>query len=336
MSKKRYFTPGKLFLAGEYFVVNGDSDAILIPTKKGIKIEIQSSSDEYYHLHTKDKTYSWMKGKHKNLHINAYVDRAIDLVFSFLHEQNIKTWPMTIKIRSSLESVQGQSYGFGSSGAVVIGLLKSITRYVHLKLSNLEVYKLAVLAMNEERNHASFADLALSAFEEPILYHVFDKEWFSKLDKKDYYGSMKKPWKDLKIEPVKLKWGNSIVVNSGVKSQSILMVKRFQTLVDEKTYQQYLEEFLPLMDKVKVDKNVTILEEIQTLYKNLSQKSFGDYWIKEYDEILQLCSDSCSFAKVSGAGGGDNLILFFEVAKHMNICSSKLKDQGFTVFENNL
>lgn len=336
MSKKRYFTPGKLFLAGEYFVVNGDSDAILIPTKKGVEIEIQSSSDEYYHLNTKDKTYSWMKGKHKNLHINAYVDRAINLVFSFLHEQNIKTWPMTIKIRSSLESVQGQSYGFGSSGAVVIGLLKSITRYVHLKLSNLEVYKLAVLAMSQERNHTSYADLALSAFEEPILYHVFDKEWFSKLDKKDFYGSMKKPWKGLKIEPIKLEWGNSIVVNSGVKSQSTLMVKRFQSVVDEKTYQEYLEEFLPLMNKVKEGKNVQFLEEIQTLYRNLSQKIFREYWIKEYDEILQLCSDSCSFAKVSGAGGGDNLILFFDDAKHMNSCSSNLKHQGFTVFENSL
>ena len=333
MSSKKYFIPGKLFLAGEYFVVNGDGKAILLALNKGISVKVKNHDRYLLELSNLNQIYDFDPVKSDKDLPNDYVKLALVTVYRYLKEQEIAYKPIHIKVDSSLESSDHASYGFGSSGAIVVALIKSITDYYGLILSKLALFKLSVLAMEDFINYASFADLALSAFSESILYQVFDKVWLKQVNKTSLTKVVEQEWPSLFIEPFHFQAKSYLLVNTKVKTNSGDLVKIFGKKVPSEVYQKSLIEFGELMDVFLLSRDTALLARMQDVYRRIDKENPFGYWVKEYNVIQQICSNANATMKVSGAGGGDNVWVFFDDETEKQLCKNKLKDMNFYIFE---
>lgn len=333
MSKGSYFTPGKLFLAGEYFVVNGDADAILLPIKRGIYIDIKENKDYLLELSNRKENYVFDPIKMSEDFPNNYVRNAVQTAYKYLSEQKITTYPIWIKLHSTLESEDHISYGFGSSGAVVVGLIKAITNYYGSNLSKLALYKLSVLAVRDLLHQTSFADIALSAYGESILYRVFDKNWFD-LSKVDSFTSMiTREWPGLEISHFPFQLPPYLLINTNKKEDSRKLVSSFHQVVPSNVYQDRLGVYTKLMKSFYMSKDTSLLTKMQDIYEKLDQDYPFGYWVEEYD-FIQKQSVRCSgHMKVSGAGGGDNVWIFFPNEEEKHACIDNFVRNGFTIFE---
>jgi len=333
MNNKKYFIPGKLFLAGEYFVVNGDGKAIVLALNKGIYVEIKDHDRYLLELSNPNQTYDFDPVKRDLDFPNDYVKLALVTAYRYLDEHSIAYKPIHIKVRSTLESSDHKSYGFGSSGAIVVALIKSITDYYGFTLSRLVLYKLSVLAMKELMNYASYADIALSAFSESIIYQVFDKAWLKQVNSLSLTRVVEQEWPSLLIEPFHYQTKKYLLVNTKVKASSTALVKTFEQKVPSNIYFKALTEYRTLMDMFLSTRDTSLLTKMQEVYRGIDRERPFGYWVEEYNFIQQLCSNMRTQMKVSGAGGGDNVWIFFDDEQSRQVCKNKLKDTKFYIFE---
>lgn len=164
--------PGKLFIAGEYAVVEPGEPAVLVAVDRHIVMELEASrgrgsisSDQYgreplgvdpRRRCRRDRPGSpplrlCLRGDHD--------PRAADR----------RTRHRTAVLRSAhlsseLDDVSGRKFGLGSSAAVTVATVRALEAFYDLGLSAMEVFKLALIATVRVSPAASGGDLAASAF----------------------------------------------------------------------------------------------------------------------------------------------------------------------------
>ena len=88
---------------------------------------------------------------------------------------NLKHFHLTID--SNLADNSGQKYGLGSSAAVLVSVVKALNEFYGLELSNLYIYKLAVIANMKLQSLSSCGDIAVSVCSGWLAYSTFDHDW---------------------------------------------------------------------------------------------------------------------------------------------------------------
>ena len=88
---------------------------------------------------------------------------------------NLKHFHLTID--SNLADNSGQKYGLGSSAAVLVSVVKALNEFYGLELSNLYIYKLAVIANMKLQSLSSCGDIAVSVYSGWLAYSTFDHDW---------------------------------------------------------------------------------------------------------------------------------------------------------------
>ena len=88
---------------------------------------------------------------------------------------NLKHFHLTID--SNLADNSGQKYGLGSSAAVLVSVVKALNDFYGLELSNLYIYKLAVIANMKLQSLSSCGDIAVSVYSGWLAYSTFDHDW---------------------------------------------------------------------------------------------------------------------------------------------------------------
>ncbi len=69
--------------------------------------------------------------------------------------------------------------GLGSSAAVLVSVVKVLNEFYETHLSNLYIYKLAVIANMKLQSLSSCGDIAVSIYTGWLAYSTFDHEWVS-------------------------------------------------------------------------------------------------------------------------------------------------------------
>ncbi|MFF3207832.1 phosphomevalonate kinase [Streptomyces sp. NPDC002962] len=172
--------PGKLFVAGEYAVVEPGNEAILVAVDRYITATVSAavepgtvviSSDlapRALHRHWRDGRLAGGDGR------LPHVESAIETVSDLLAERGLPAPALHISLSSTLHE-RGRKYGLGSSGAVTVASVAAVSAYCGLRLTPDERFRLALLACARIDPKGSGGDLAASTWGGWIAYRAPDR-----------------------------------------------------------------------------------------------------------------------------------------------------------------
>lgn len=174
---------GKLFVAGEYAVVEPGQPSVLIALDRAITARVSEGrgagsvhSEEYGHL-----PLTWTRADDgialdTEHHPYDYVMATIDLVEKLRQEQGIAPRFHDLRIESQLDDASGRKFGLGSSAAVTVATVGALDRFYGLGLTQRKRFQLALLATIRVNPRASGGDLAASTFGGWLRYSAPDRE----------------------------------------------------------------------------------------------------------------------------------------------------------------
>ena len=124
-------TCGKLYIAGEYAVLNCGNSAIIKNVDIFMNAQINFSKNSEYHIFSDMFDYLVTLKYDKNY---SLIQNTIKNVNDFLILSKINPEPIDLKITGKMEK-NGKKYGIGSSGSVVILVIKGMFELYYKKLN---------------------------------------------------------------------------------------------------------------------------------------------------------------------------------------------------------
>ncbi len=175
--------PGKLYIAGEYAVVEPGQPAVLVAVDRYITVSLTEGTDvgrvhssEYGRL-----PLVWVRDQDSDSIVLEhapfdYVFAAISAVEQLRAERKLAPRYFDLHIGTELDDANGRKFGLGSSGAVTVAVIAALDEFYGLQLTRAERFKIALLATIEVAPKASGGDLAASTFGGWIRYTAPDRE----------------------------------------------------------------------------------------------------------------------------------------------------------------
>ena len=174
--------PGKLFVAGEYAVVEPGEPAVLVAVDRTLSVRLAEGEGEG---RVRSREYGrsplvWVRDEVDGAivleHEPAdYVVAAIAVVEQLRAELRLAPRYFDLDIASDLDDPSGRKFGLGSSAAVTVAVIAALDAFYGLGLSAVARFKLAMLATVEVSPAASGGDLAASTFGGWIRYTSPDR-----------------------------------------------------------------------------------------------------------------------------------------------------------------
>lgn len=165
--------PGKLFIAGEYAVVEPGGSAILVAVDRRVRVSAESADRNVVRSAYYDEdAVTWERSG-----AGIVIDRPWDVVLSAIDVVEALAGsgePVELTITSDLDDADGAKYGLGSSAAVVVAVIGALSRYRGLTLDSTAVLKLALLATWRVNPLASGGDVAASVLGGWVSYRSAD------------------------------------------------------------------------------------------------------------------------------------------------------------------
>ncbi|MGO2658443.1 phosphomevalonate kinase [Mycetocola reblochoni] len=319
----RVSAPGKLFIAGEYAVVETGQPAVLVAVDRYLTVELQPAtgegrliSDQYGRL-----PVLWRRaGSRLVLDTDQrpfdYVLEAISAVESYATESGHPLGYYDLTISSELDDMSGRKFGLGSSAAVTAATVQALDRFYDLGLSRLELLKLAYLATMRVNANGSGGDLAASMFGGWIAYTAFDRAWVAdNRERMSTVEMVRSEWPGLSVRAITPPSALQLIVGwTGVPASTMSLVSSVQ---DRKsTTNSHYGEFLSqsracveeLVAAFEADDAVVAQRQIRQARRLLQRLSAESELVIETPALRLLCDSAGragGAAKSSGAGGGD-------------------------------
>ena len=308
MSELSVFTPGKLYIAGEYSVVARATRAWLMPTSRGITARVQDSHTFRIISDGFDIAYDVSLNA---LSAQPLIKETLRTAHALIENKNIRVRPTTIVLTSTLTHNR-RSLGLGSSGAVVAGILRALTRFHAIDMDAVTLFKAAVYVQRNALGRSSFGDVAQAVSPTPILYRPFDA-FTAPLAFDDIF----RYWEGLSIDPFEYPLVPLSVVNTGEKTSSQVLVSRVESCAHTDAYAAFLTTAASTFDELvesQIHRNIKrFLQTISTLntaFKTLQDALDIPLFTEGMGRIARWVDPSVSAMKFSGAGGGDNVLIF--------------------------
>ena len=170
-TKYQVQTGGKLYLAGEYAVLTPGYGAVIQFIPIYLSATIQESS--IYQLASDLFGYQVDLTPNKDY---ALIQETIQLMEKWLKDQGIAPKPFDLHLRGTLGE-ERKKYGIGSSGSVVLLVIKAMAALYELDLHPDLLFRLAAVVLVQRGDNGSMGDLACIAYEDLIYYQSFDRTW---------------------------------------------------------------------------------------------------------------------------------------------------------------
>jgi phosphomevalonate kinase len=297
--------PGKVFIMGEYTVIDGSSEAIIAPTKRALELTLEPSNKHHY-LSSIDLNF-------EALDFNTFIKNHPSKIFkevyhTFKETFNVKELPpFKWHFKSSLDD-QKKAYGLGSSGAFRVAVVKGMMAIFNLQVTDQKVFEMALMSQRLETS--SYGDLAISSYGHSMIYQK--------------QTSMTKT----KITPVMVP--EYVIINTGVKVVSKPFVDAYLIHKNDPfmiEYRNEMQRLVSLYKQSETTNQLKIIEASSKAYIQMALKLHPDIITKEIVKIIQRIDDFKGIAKVSGAGGGDNVLAFFDSKKNQEAFIQSVKNE---------
>ena len=292
-------TCGKLYWAGEYAILEPGQLALIKAIPIYMTAEIESS--EVYRLYSDMFTYSVDMRPDSSY---ALIQETVALVEEYLTDQGVDLQPFSLEIRGKMER-EGKKFGLGSSGSVVVLVIKAMLAFYERPAERDLLFKLASAVLLKRGDNGSMGDIACIVSEDLVLYQSFDREKVAQwLEKEDLQDVLNRDWgfSIRSVEPA-LKfdflvgWTKEVAVSSH-------MVKQIKNNMNASFLQASKETVANLVKALQAGQEETIivlLEQASQLLEGLS----SDIYTPSLRQLKDASRDLIAVAKSSGAGGGD-------------------------------
>ena len=306
-TKYQVQTGGKLYLAGEYAVLTPGYGAVIQFIPIYLSATIQESRS--YQLASDLFGYQVDLTPNKDY---ALIQETIRLMEEWLKDQGIAPKPFDLHLRGTLGE-EGKKYGIGSSGSVVLLVIKAMAALYELDLNPDLLFRLATVVLVQRGDNGSMGDLACIAFEDLIYYQSFDRAWLHEvLTSQPLSQVLDLDW-DYQIRSIQPAIAYDFLVGwtkePAISSDLIRQVKGAINEVFLKESQsavKILEKGLREGNKKEIETSIKRADKnLKSLNPLIYTPALKE--LQEATEGLSVC------AKSSGAGGGDcGIALIFD------------------------
>ena len=292
-------TCGKLYWAGEYAILEPGQLALIKAISIYMTAEIVSS--EVYRLYSDMFSYSVDMRPDSSY---ALIQETVALVEEYLTDQGVDLQPFSLEIRGKMER-EGKKFGLGSSGSVVVLVIKAMLAFYERPAERDLLFKLASAGLLKRGDNGSMGDIACIVSEDLVLYQSFDREKVAQwLEKEDLPTVLARDWgfSIRSVEPALdfdflVGWTKEVAVSSH-------MVKQIKNNMNASFLQASKETVASLVKALQTGQEETIialLEQASQLLEGLS----SDIYTPSLRQLKDASRDLIAVAKSSGAGGGD-------------------------------
>lgn len=292
-------TCGKLYWAGEYAILEPGQLALIKSIPIYMKGEI-SFSDSY-------RIYSDMFDFAVDLTPNSdysLIQETIALVEDFLADHGQTLQPFSLEIRGKMER-EGKKFGLGSSGSVVVLVIKALLALYKLSVDQELLFKLASAVLLKRGDNGSMGDLACIVAEELVLYQSFNRQKVAAWLKEEHLATvLERDW-GFSISQVKptlecdflVGWTKEVAVSSH-------MVQQIKQNINQSFLSSSKETVASLVESLEQGNAEKIIEQVETASQLLEELS-TDIYTPSLRQLKEASQDLQAVAKSSGAGGGD-------------------------------
>lgn len=292
-------TCGKLYWAGEYAILEPGQLALIKAIPIYMTAEIKASDD--YRLYSDMFTYSVDMRPDSSY---ALIQETVALVEEYLTSQGVDLRPFSIDIRGKMER-EGKKFGLGSSGSVVVLVIKAMLAFYERPAERDLLFKLASAVLLKRGDNGSMGDIACIVSEDLVLYQSFDREKVAQwLDKEDLQTVTERDWgfSISSVEPALefdflVGWTKEVAVSSH-------MVKQIKNNMNASFLQASKDTVINLVKALEVGQEEIIVEQLEQASQLLEGLS-SDIYTPSLRQLKDASRNLKAVAKSSGAGGGD-------------------------------
>ena len=292
-------TCGKLYWAGEYAILEPGQLALI----KAIPIYMRGEiafSDSY-------RIYSDMFDFAVDLTPNpdySLIQETIALMDDFLADRGQTLQPFSLEIRGKMER-EGKKFGLGSSGSVVVLVIKALLALYNLSVDQNLLFKLASAVLLKRGDNGSMGDLACIVTEDLVLYQSFDRQKVATwLEEENLETVLERDWgfSISQVQPILecdflVGWTKEVAVSSD-------MVKQIKQNINPNFLNSSKKTVAALVEALEQGKTEKIIEQVERASKLLEGLS-ADIYTPSLRQLKKASQDLQAVAKSSGAGGGD-------------------------------
>lgn len=316
--------PGKLFIAGEYAVVETSFPAILVALNKFVTCSVTPSSGKVGRIYSEqyqNNYISWHRFGDRMIvdkrdNPFSYILSAIAVTEEYARALHRELQVYDLHIDSELDNRSGRKYGLGSSAAVTVATIKALCRLYDLPVDKNRLFKLAAIAHFKVQGNGSLGDVAASVYGGWIAYHSFDRQWLAQQRQYlDIMTLLALPWPELKIEPLHAPHNLKLLIGwTGSPASTSQLVDKISIFKakQQAEYHRFLNESKDclhrMIDGFRQSNMAIIKREIRfnrSLLRKLADKSGVQIETPVLHQMVQIAEHFGGAAKSSGAGGGD-------------------------------
>ncbi len=329
--------PGKLFVSGEWSILEPGNSAIVAAVNRRVHAEIEALTGGYISIYADDFKIRDVRlrfdGSVKYI-TNAdtqtkekikFVVAAMEIALQYIKKKagttktfKIHTWGEDLNINVDGEQ---KKVGFGSSAAAVVATIASILEFHGFSISKNkeEIYKLAAIAhYNAQGKIGSGFDIAASAYGGIFHYVAPDtKLVIDAINKneKNVEEVVESKWPLLHIEPLpeiaSLRFGVCWTKSSADTVDMVKSMREWRLLHSE-DYNAIIKEIGVLAESIVVewksrnkDNIIKMLRKNEDLLRKLGNISGLPIETPDLKKLSDIANNFGAAGKLSGAGGGD-------------------------------
>ena len=292
-------TCGKLYWAGEYAILEPGQLALIKAIPIYMKAEIAFS--ENYRI------YSDMFDFAVDLTPNpdySLIQETIALVEDFFVYRGQTLRPFSLAIRGKMER-EGKKFGLGSSGSVVVLVIKALLALYDITVDQDFLFKLASAVLLKRGDNGSMGDLACIVAEDLVLYQSFDRQKVAAwLEEENLATVLERDWgfSISQVQPALecdflVGWTKEVAVSSQ-------MIQQIKQNIDQNFLTSSKATVSALVEALEQGKVEKIIEQVEVASKLLEGLSV-DIYTPSLRQLKEASQDLQAVAKSSGAGGGD-------------------------------
>lgn len=340
--------PGKLYIAGEYAVLEKGNPAIVVAIDEFVTISV-SPSETTGTIHSKQYSQDaihWTRQGSRMIIDNRenpfhYILSAITYTERYVAEQGVNLSVYDLTANSELDSADGKKYGLGSSAAVTVATVKALLEYYGVAASKDLIFKIAAIAHLKVQGNGSLGDVAASVYGGWLAFRSFDHDWLlSRVDGSAMSLSelVELDWPDLEIRSLEPLPDLELVIGWSQKPASTSqLVEQTDEEKDEnpESYERFVRESRECVERMIAgfearDAGVIMgqIRRNRELLRSLSAFSNVQIEIPRLTQLIDIAEKYNGAAKTSGAGNGDCGIVLADPHTNVEMMKQEWSENG--------
>lgn len=326
--------PGKLFIAGEYAVVEPGQPAVLMAVDRYAKVTLTVSDgestvtsdllgDKVFRFQCTDGRVALRDADAPNEAALSYVAAAVIVVERVVRERGGSPRDFHLEINGAdFTAEDGRKLGLGSSAAVTVAVVAALVRFYELPTTLMGRYRLAMLATAAVDTRCSGGDVAAATWGGWIAYTMPDRQWLHTVAIPAAADeTLSADWPGLSIRRLPPPTGLQVQVGwTALPAASAALVTKY---TEQTTNTAYRQTFLAgsaacvrhLIDGLDHGDLTAVKHQIRsarTLLSELDNAMGLGIMTPGLRTLCAVAEDLGAAAKPSGAGGGDCGIALME------------------------